>query len=112
MNAIINLTKEICKPLEGVLQKIFPTCSTTDEVCDQIPNEWRMHQIHLLTETNYNNEANETTQGGRKISYWENAFELAGLPFNSGSKCKVDIDTLVVSLEKKTLTMLGHPNSL
>ena len=109
LNAITNLTKEVCKPLEGVLRKIFPTCSTTDEVCDQIRNEWRMYQIHLLAETSYNNEANETTQGRRQISYWENAFELAGLPFNSDSKCKVDIGTLIVSLEKEIVDDAGSP---
>ena len=87
-------------------------CSTTDEVCDQIRNEWRMYQIHLVTETSYNNEANGTTQGRRQILHWENAFELAGLPFNSDSKCKVDIDTRIILLEKKILTVLGHPNSL
>ena len=107
--AITNLTQEVCKPLEGVLRKIFPTCSTTDEVCDQICNEWRMYQIHFLAETCYNNEANETTQGRRQISYWENAFELAGLPFNSDSKCKVDIDTLIVSLEKEIVDDAGSP---
>ena len=35
------------------------------------------------------------------MSYWKNAFEVAGLTFNSDSKCKVDIDTLIVLLEKK-----------
>ena len=109
LNAITNLTKEVCKPLEGVLRKIFPPCSTTDEVCDQICNEWRMYQIHFLAETSYNNEANETTQGRRQISYWENAFELAGLPFNSDSKCKVDIDALIVSLEKEIVDHAGSP---
>ena len=109
LNAITNLTKEVCKPLEGVLRKIFSTCSTTDEVCDQICNEWRMYQIHFLAETSYNNEANETAQGRRQISYWENAFELAGLPFNNDSKCKVDIDTLIVSLEKKIADDAGSP---
>ena len=101
MNAITNLTKEVSKALEGVLQKIFPTFSATDEVCDQIRNEWRMCQIHLLTETSNNNKANETTQGRCQTSYWKNAFEVAGLPFNSDSKCKVDIDTLIVLLEKE-----------
>ena len=109
LNAITNLTKEVCKPLEGVLRKIFPTCSTTDEVCDQICNEWRMYQIHFLAETCHNNEANETTQGRCQISYWENAFELAGLPFNSDSKCKVDIDALIVSLEKEIVDDAGSP---
>ena len=41
--------------------------------------------------------------------YWENAFELASLPFNSDSKCKVDIDTLIVSLEKKIVDDAGSP---
>ena len=109
LNAITNLTKEVCKPLEGVLRKIFPSCSTTDEVCDQICNEWRMYQIHFLAETSYNNEANETTQGRHQISYWENAFELAGLPFNSDSKCKVDIDALIVSLQKEIVDDAGSP---
>ena len=109
LNAITNLTKEVCKPSEGVLRKIFSTCSTTDEVCDQIRNECRMYQIHFLAETSYNNEADETTQGRRQISYWENAFELAGLPFNNDSKCKVDIDTLIVSLEKKIADDAGSP---
>ena len=68
-----------------------------------------MYQIHFLAETSYNNEANETTQGRRQISYWENAFELAGLPFNSDSKCKVDIDTLIVSLEKEIVDDAGSP---
>ena len=109
LNAITNLTKKVCKSLEGVLRKIFSTCSTTDEVCDQICNEWRMYQIHFLTETSYNNEANETTQGRHQISYWENAFELAGLPFNSDSKCKVDIDALIVSLQKEIVDDAGSP---
>ena len=109
MNAITNLTKEVCKPLEGLLRKIFPTCSTTDEVCDQICNEWRMYQIHFLAETSYNNEANETTQGRHQISFWENAFELAGLPLNSDSKCKVDIDALIVSLQKEIVDDAGSP---
>ena len=109
MNAITNLTKEVCKPLEGVLQKISPTCSTTDEVCDQIRNEWKMYQIHFLAETSYNDEANETTQGRCQISYWENAFELAVLPFNSDSKCKVDTDTLIVLLEKEIADDAGSP---
>ena len=109
LNAITNLTKEVCKPLAGVLQKTFPTCSTTDEVCDQIHNEWRMYQIRFLTETNYNNEANETIQGRHQIPYWENTFELAGLTFNSESKYKVDIDTLVVSLEKEIVDNAGSP---
>ena len=109
LNAITNLRKEMCKPLEGVLRKIFPTCSTTDEVCDQICNEWRMYQIHFLAETSYNNEANETTQGRCQISYWENAFELAGLPFNSDFTCKVDIDTLIVSHEKEIVDDARSP---
>ena len=109
LNAITNLTKEVCKPLEVVLRKIFPTCSTTDEVCDQTRNECKMCQIHVLTETSYSNEANETTQGRCQILYWENAFELAGLPFNSDSKCKVDIYTLIVSLEKKIVDDAGSP---
>ena len=104
-----NLTKVVCKSLEGVLRKIFPTCSTTDEVCDQTRNECKMCQIHVLTETSYSNEANETTQGRCQILYWENAFELAGLPFNSDSKCKVDIYTLIVSLEKKIVDDAGSP---
>ena len=111
LNAIANLTKEVCKPLEGVLWKIFPMCSTTHEVCDQIHNEWRMYQIHLLAETSYNNEANESTQGRSQISYWENVFELAGVPFNSDSKCKFDIDTLIVLLEKKIVVDAGSPKS-
>ena len=68
-----------------------------------------MYQIHLLAETSCNNEANETTQQRCQISYWENAFELAGLPFNSDSKCKVDIDTLIVSLEKKIVDDAASP---
>ena len=107
MNAMTNLTKVVCKSLEGVLRKIFPTCSTTDEVCDQIRNKWRMYQIRFLSETSYNNEVNETIQGRRQISHWENAFELAGLPFNSDSKCKVDIDTFIISLEKEIVDDAG-----
>ena len=36
-------------------------------------------------------------------------FEVAGLPFNSDSKCKVDIDTLIVLLEKKIVDHAGSP---
>ena len=68
-----------------------------------------MYQIHLLAETSYNNEANETTQQRCQISYWENAFELAGLPFNSDSKCKVDIDILIVLLEILIVDNAGSP---
>ena len=104
-----NLTKEVCKPLEAVLRKIFPMCSTTDEVFDQIRSKWRMYQIHFLLETSHNNEASETTQGRHQISYWEIAFELAGLPFNSDSKCKVDTDNLIILLEKEIVDDAGSP---
>ena len=40
---------------------------------------------------------------------WENAFELAGLPFNTESKCKLDIDTLMVSRKKKIFNDAGSP---
>ena len=103
-----NLTKEVCKPLEAVPRKIFPVCSTTDEVFDQSRNKWRMYQIHFLAETSHNNEASETTQGRRQLSYWEIAFELAGLP-NSDSKFKVDTDNLIVLLEKEIVDDAGSP---
>ena len=111
-NAITNLTKEVSKTLEGVLQKIFPTCSTTDEVCDQIRNEWRMCQIHLLTETSYNNEANETTQGRCQMSYWENALKLLVYLLIVILNARLTLTLLSFCLRRRLLTMLGHPNSL
>ena len=111
LNAITNLTKEVCKPLERVLRKIFPTCSTTDEVCGQTRNEWRMCQIRLLTETSYSNEANETTQGRCQILYWENAFELAGLLIVI-LNARLILTLLSFRLRRRLLTMLGRPNSL
>ena len=112
LNAITNLTKEVSKTLEGVLQKIFPTCSTTDEVCNQIRNEWRMCQIHLLTETSYNNEANETTQGRCQMSYWENALKLLVYLLIVILNARLTLTLLSFCLRRRLLTMLGHPNSI
>ena len=66
-----------------------------------------MYQMHSLADSSYKNEANETAQGKRQVSYWENVFQLAGLPFNTESKCKFDINTLIISLEKKIVDVAG-----
>ena len=110
LNSVTSLNKETCKQLGGVLNKIFPMCSITDEVCDQVCNKWKMYQIHSLPQRSYKNEANATAQGRQQILFWENAFGLAGLPFNTVSKCKLDIDALIISLEKKIAGNVGSRN--
>ena len=71
-----------CKPLEGVFVTKFVTENVTDA---------------LIPESSYKNEANETAQGRRQVSYWENTFELAGL-----------VTILSNCLRRRLSLMLGH----
>ena len=102
LNDITNLTKEICKPLDGVLNKVFPPgLSSKEDLCDKIRNEWRVYQFESLPESAYTkDEKDPKCRSRQQPSYWEKAFELAGLPVITQSECKLDIDKLIVSLEK------------
>ena len=70
-----------------------------------------MENVHPLTESCCKNEANETAHGLCQVSQQENTSEIAGLPFNTESKCKLNIDTLIISLQKKAVDDALSPKS-
>ena len=103
LSAISNLALELCKPLESVLSKVFPSSSSKEEVCDKIRNEWRVYQMELIPESAYTTNdvaACSTSRGRQQVSYWEKAFQLADLPVISvQASSGLDIDKLIAFLE-------------
>ena len=85
--------------MEGVLSKVFPNCSSKDDVCDKIRQEWRVYQMEVIPDSNFI-PAEETQKPNRQISYWEKAFQLADLPVVTEKKSGLDVDMLIISLGK------------
>ena len=82
-SAISNLTIKLPKPLEVVLCKVFQSCSIKEEVCNKVPNEWRVYQMEVLPESTYMTDTTKKSSKKKQIrrqpSYWDKAFELADL---------------------------------
>ena len=51
LSAISNLVLQMCKPLETVLSKVCPSCSTKEEVCDKVCSEWSVYQMELISKS-------------------------------------------------------------
>ena len=79
LTTISNPAMEPCTPLQGVLNKVFPKCLTKEEICDNVRNEWSEFQMDTLPD-NYFLLKKIPANGCKKASYWEKAFELAGIP--------------------------------
>ena len=78
LTAISNLAMKLCIPLQGVLNKVFPKCSKKEDICDNVRNEWREFQMDTLPDNHFH--LKKIPANGRKqASYWEKAFELAGI---------------------------------
>ena len=81
LSAISNLTIELSKPLEGALSKVFPSCSTKEEVCDKVLNEWRVYQLEVLPEsthiTDTSEKSSDKNRSRQQPSYWEKAFQFS-----------------------------------
>ena len=108
LSCISNLAMQICEPLANVLSDVFSKCSSKEEVCDKVRNEWRELQMETLPEEYYLIKK-ESSSGRKQVSYWEKAFEIAGIPVQ---ECGVDenyfdLDTFIVSLKEKMLLESG-----
>ena len=110
LTAISNLAMELCTPLQGVLNKVFRKCSTKEEICDNVRNECIEFQMVTLPD-NYFLLKKIPANGRKQASYWEKAFELAGIPNDDngddGSNGCFDLDTLIISLKEKIATESG-----
>ena len=105
LSAILNLTLQICKPLETVLSKVFLSCSTKEEVCDKVRSEWRVYQMELIPESCYLQEETSSSSKHQKIFYWEKAFQLYGLPGDEETHHpSFDVDIFINSSENKILS--------
>ena len=102
LNAVTNLTKEVCKPLEGKLQKVFPT------------SQWSTKSV-------MNGEYTRCTHS-KKIIIWmnqskmfkeENKFRIEQTPFNLlVYHLTLNLSTfLSCHLIRRLRMTLGHPNS-
>ena len=115
LTAISNLAMELCTPLQGVLNKVFPKCSTKQKICDNVGSEWREFQMDTLP-NNYFLLKKIPANGRKQASYWEKAFEIAGIPNdNNGddvSEGCFDLDTLIISLKEKLSPNLVQLNIL
>ena len=69
LSAISNFTLQICKPLETVLSKVFPSYSTKEEVCDNVRSEWRVYHMELIPEFCYLQEETSSSSKHHQISY-------------------------------------------
>ena len=72
-----------------------------ETVCDCIRDEFRDFQMDVIPDT-YLYAGKELSKGRRQISYWEMAFEDAGIPSveNDSAQKVFCIDTLLNSLQK------------
>lgn len=106
LNTIASLVAELCTPLKGVLGKLFPGCSSKEDVVDGIKTEWREYQTEVIPD-NYFMVSNGVTSGWKQVSYWEYAFEVAGIAGDENPDCDdgqtFDVDCLILSLENKML---------
>ena len=110
LTAVTHLATSLCKPLNGILNKaVSDKCTAREEVCDGIRNEWREYQTETIPETYFLKEEN-SSQGRRQTSYWEKAFELAGVVSTHEESCvSLDLDTLIISLKDKLLNESNGP---
>ena len=96
----------MCTPLKSVLRKLFPGCSSKEDVVDGIKTEWREYQTEVIPDNHFM-ISNGETSGRKQVSYWEHAFEVAGIAGDEipdGDDGKTfDVDCLILSLEKKML---------
>ena len=105
LDAISSLATELILPLKGVLSNIFPGCASEEEVIDGIKTEWREYQMEFFPE-NYFVASSVNSSGRKQVSYWEHAFNVAGITNESNNDDAVpslDVDALIISLEKKVL---------
>ncbi|XP_012557417.2 uncharacterized protein LOC105844874 [Hydra vulgaris] len=65
--------------------------------------------MELLPECYYKCSEKLVSIGRNQTSYWEKAFQLAGLSIVSKLLCSFDIDTLINSFETKILNDSGSP---
>nr|XP_047123684.1 uncharacterized protein LOC124806649 [Hydra vulgaris] len=65
--------------------------------------------MEFLPECYYKCSKELVSIGRNQTSYWEKAFQLAGLPIVSKLLCSFDIDTLINSFETKILNDSGSP---
>ena len=103
LSGISNLALEICKPLESALSKVFPNCSSKEDVCDKIRNEWKIYQMEVIQDSYFMQTVEEATKTRHQPSYWEKAFQLADIPIIGEKKSGFDVDKLKNSLEKSIL---------
>ena len=71
LSAISNITLQIFKPLETILSKFFPHCSTKEDVCDKVRSEWKVYQMELIPESCYLEE--ETSSSLWTSRWWRNS---------------------------------------
>ena len=102
---------ELCIPLQGVLNEVFPKCSTKEEICYNVRNEQREFQTYLTRQLFSFKLKKIPANGCKQVSYWEKTFELAGIPSsNNGDYASddcFDFDTLIISLKEKIVTESG-----
>lgn len=109
LSCISNLSMEVCTSLTNVLSDIFSNCSSKEDVCDKVRNEWRELQMETLPEEYYQTKNEANASGQKQVSYWEKAFEIAGIPFKESvvDESCFDLDTFIVSLKEKIFLESG-----
>ena len=101
LEGITNIAQDLTKALSEVLGNVFPGKTSSEEVCDSIRSEWRLYQTEVTKEEDFV-FSNTTSCGRKQWSYWENAFEIAGLNkiSENDSLPVFDIEKLVLHLGK------------
>ena len=76
----MNATFKLIIDTEVLKQKSDVTsgCLTPDKVCDNIRNESHSNQIEMISKLLYSIDEN-VKKPASKMSYWRNAFEIAGV---------------------------------
>ena len=113
LTGIENLTAHVTEVLKGVL--LVFNCDdsfSAEDVCDRVRTEWRLYQTESIPDSAYLCEDKVTNSSRRQTSYWEKAFEVAGLvmPKDNEQEKKENCDIeLFVSYVEKNLNDDGRP---
>ena len=114
LTGIENLTGHVTEVLKGVLHLVF-NCDdsfSAEDVCDRVRTEWRLYQTESIPDSAYLCEDKVINSSRRQTSYWEKAFEVAGLvmPKDNEQEKKENCDIeLFVSYVEKNLNDDGRP---
>ena len=114
LTGIENLTAHVTEVLKGVLHLVF-NCDdsfSAEDVCDRVRTEWRLYQTESIPDSAYLCEDKVINSSRRQTSYWEKAFEVAGLvmPKDNEQEKKENCDIeLFVSYVEKNLNDDGRP---